>query len=238
MNKSPDFNLPHEEAENPQAETPQTDNTLKAPAEENAVEETSSEAEGPIEAQAPSEAEAPLEETRAESCERCNEDLRESSGKFCPKCGFPANGTEQDQKNFYHALKLKQDVLDDAQKKLKRVSVMLYILAGINILYGLYFFGAGAALYGDDAGIIGATTIIMGLIFIGCALWVKKNPVAGTVTAFSIYALVQVASALVEPTTLFQGIILKIIIVVIFVRGIRSAFDYREYLRKLDEHAV
>lgn len=232
MNETPDSNLPHEEAENPQSESPQTDDTLKAPAEENAVEETSSEAEGP------SEAEAPLEETRAQSCERCNEDLRESSGKFCPKCGFPANGTEQDQKNFYHSLKLKQDVLDDAQKKLKRVTAMLYILAGINVLYGLYFFGAGAALYGDDSGIIGATTIIMGLIFIGCALWVKKNPVAGTVTAFSIYALVQVASALVEPETIFQGIILKIIIVVIFVRGIRSAFDYREYQRKLDEHAV
>lgn len=225
MNETPDSNLPHEEAENPQSETPQTNDTVNAPKEETPTETFNREGEG-------------LTITRAETCERCGHDLRESTGKFCPKCGFPANGTEQDQKNFYHALKLKQDVLDDAQKKLKRVTAMLYILAGINVLYGLYFFGAGAALYGDDAGIIGATTIIMGLIFIGCGLWVKKNPVAGTVTAFSIYALVQVASALVEPETIFQGIILKIIIVVIFVRGIRSAFDYREYQRKLDEHAV
>ena len=45
--------------------------------------------------------------------------------------------------------------------------------------------------------------------------------------ATSIYVAVQVISAIVEPATLVQGLIIKAVIIAILVRGIKGALSLR-----------
>lgn len=175
------------------------------------------------------------QQTAVENCDNCQHDISGSEAKFCPKCGYPARGTSAEQDNFRRALKLKKDVVDDAKKKIKRVKVMLYILGGLNVLVGLIIALADAI---PDAVFVGIGSIIVGGVMFACSAWVEKNPVTGILVAFSVYMLLIIANAILEPASIYRGIIFKIIIIGVFIKGIKSAYDYREYTKKLEEHAA
>ena len=50
---------------------------------------------------------------------------------------------------------------------------------------------------------------------------------AAVITALGIYVAVQVASALIDPTTLAQGIIMKVIIIGALIKGVKAGLDSR-----------
>jgi hypothetical protein len=53
-------------------------------------------------------------------------------------------------------------------------------------------------------------------------------------SAFGFWLLIQILSAILEPTSLFQGLLLKIIFISIFIKGIKSAKDYKDFTAKLN----
>ncbi len=48
--------------------------------------------------------------------------------QFCNTCGYPLNGTEQDQKYFISVRNAKEIDLDEAHKKIKKEPAMLYFI--------------------------------------------------------------------------------------------------------------
>jgi hypothetical protein len=97
-----------------------------------------------------------------------------------------------------------------------------------------------------DQPIAGATTIgelraaierepfqLLGLNFMLAAVmtvlyfWSKRSLLAALITALGVYVAVQLASALVDPTTLAQGIIMKVFIVAALIRGVKTALESR-----------
>jgi hypothetical protein len=62
-------------------------------------------------------------------------------------------------------------------------------------------------------------------------IWSKKKPLAAIVTGFIIYMLILILDALVDPKTILQGLILKIIVIGAFVTGIKGAIE-AEKIRK------
>jgi hypothetical protein len=74
-----------------------------------------------------------------------------------------------------------------------------------------------------DAGLIG-----LGVLFIVFGLIIKKYPVPVTVLSLVLYIGVTAALALLNSMTLFQGIILKVIIVVCLVKAMQAAFAYQK----------
>lgn len=168
------------------------------------------------------------------TCTNCGSKVEEGN-TFCSNCGFPARGTDEEKNKFLHRIKLKKDVVKDAEKKIKSVKTMLYILAGLNVVIGLFFvFGSNAYLNFAD----GIGFLIAGLVFIGCAIWVNKQPLMGVLAAFGFYLFIQVLGAIVDPTTIFKGIILKIIIIGVFIKGVNSARDAKKYKEQLSEMGV
>lgn len=170
-------------------------------------------------------------------CPHCSAELGDKETKFCQSCGYPARGSSQEQSNFKRKIQLQKEVLADAQKKVKRVSLMLYILGGINLVVGIFLLNMELG-FDSEMKILGWATLINAAVLIACGLWVKKKPVTGVLVAFSFYLVIQIAGAVIDPSTIFQGIILKIIILAIFIRGLKSAYDYKEYQKKLSEHAA
>lgn len=70
--------------------------------------------------------------------------------------------------------------------------------------------------------------IILSVIMLVLAWWSKFKPLSAILIATAIYAAVIVISAIIEPMSLLQGIIMKIIIIGVLVKGIKASLAARE----------
>lgn len=159
-------------------------------------------------------------------CTHCDSILNEQD-IFCPNCGYPERANQKEKDKFNYNLQLKKDIVIEAKKKMRNVKILLGVIAGLNLLVGFFY------LNDDDTFAEGIAGIIAAVLFFACILWVNKQPVVGIVAAFAFWGFLQLISILAEPTSLFKGIFLKVIFAVIFVKGIQSARDYKNYQEQL-----
>jgi hypothetical protein len=173
---------------------------------------------------------ANLENTSSETlaCENCATPINNDQ-KFCSQCSFPINGSEDEKRSFRIHVGSRKRFLKDAQGKTKSSQTIMYVLAGLFFVVGL-FVGFGADNF---EGMV--INIFCCLIFLVLAAWCSKNPFGATLTALIIYGTIQVVNAFMDPTTIFSGIILKIIIVSALVKGIRSAQEAQKHLAELEK---
>jgi hypothetical protein len=164
-------------------------------------------------------------------CSNCQHELGEND-IFCPDCGFPENGTQEDRNKYNYSIKLKKDVIQDGKKKLKNVKILLFVIAGINFLFGIYY------LTNEFTYIDGITNLIAAAIFLGCVIWVNNQPLTGIIAAFIFWILIQLSVVLIDPFLLIKGFLLKIIFIGIFLKGISSARDAKKYTDQLKEMKV
>jgi hypothetical protein len=80
------------------------------------------------------------------------------------------------------------------------------------------------------ARLIMAVPIALGLVFVVLGLLVKTYPVPITITALVLYVAATLAFGMLEPQTLAQGFIVKIIIVVALVKAVQAALAYQREL--------
>ncbi len=161
-------------------------------------------------------------------CSNCKRDIS-IENIFCTNCGYPENGSVEEKDKFEFRVKLKQNVVKGAEKKIKSVKILLYVIAAINFLIGLFL------VVEDTTFVDGLVSLIASLIYICCVLWVNKQPLTGVLAAFGFWILTQLSVVLIDPTLLFNGIILKIIFISIFIKGITSAKDAQKYRDELLE---
>lgn len=161
-------------------------------------------------------------------CSKCGSSLNEND-VFCNSCGFPERGTLEDKKKYNFSIHLKKNVIEDANKKLNNVKILLYVITGLNVIIGLI------NLSNDYSYAQGIGNLIAAALFLGCALWVNNQPLVGVLAAFILWILLQLSVVLINPALLFSGIILKVIFIGIFVKGIASAKDYLKFSEQLKE---
>ncbi len=159
-------------------------------------------------------------------CSKCKATLG-GNDKFCNDCGFPERGTTQEKGIYDHRIKLKKNIITGANKKLKSVKILIYVIAGLNFLMGLYYLTDDLTFADGIAGLIAS------ILFLGCAVWVNKQPLTGILAAFVLWILLQLSVVLVDPALLFKGILLKIVFIAIFIKGISAAKDAKEYTSQL-----
>jgi hypothetical protein len=75
-----------------------------------------------------------------------------------------------------------------------------------------------------------AVAMLLGVVFIVFGFIVKKYPVPITITSLVLYIGAAVIFGILDPTTLLQGIIIKIVIVVALVKAIQAAIAYQREL--------
>jgi predicted nucleic acid-binding Zn ribbon protein len=69
--------------------------------------------------------------------------------------------------------------------------------------------------------------LILAAVMTGLAIWGKRAPLPAVLVATATYAVVNVANAIVDPGTLGQGLLLKIIIIIFLAKGIKAALALR-----------
>ena len=78
----------------------------------------------------------------------------------------------------------------------------------------------------ESRGALVANVVLAALMLV-LAWWSRRKPLEAILIAAAVFAAVQVISAIIDPKTLFQGIIIKIIIIGVLARGIKGAFRLR-----------
>lgn len=70
--------------------------------------------------------------------------------------------------------------------------------------------------------------IFLSALMVGLWVWAKKSVLPAMLVALAVFATVHVASAMVDPKTIAQGIFIKIFATVALIRGVRSALAARK----------
>jgi hypothetical protein len=76
--------------------------------------------------------------------------------------------------------------------------------------------------------LVSGATMALGAVFIVLGLAVKQYPVPATALGLILYIGAAVIFGLMDPTTLYQGIIIKVIFVVALVKALQAAIAYQK----------
>jgi hypothetical protein len=155
-------------------------------------------------------------------CEACYIKVHPND-QFCNNCGYPLKGSAEQQDAFKSKQVVDTVNMRDYQKKLANASNTLYFLSALFILVaGILFFK-----HEEDEAVLAYVlpSIILGVTFLLLATYTKKKPLACLICGFSLYIIVQALGAISDPATIASGIILKIIVVVFLINGIKSAVE-------------
>ena len=107
-------------------------------------------------------------------------------------------------------------------KHIRQARNAIFFAAGILLINVLVLAGSAPAGYEYLALDIGFWSLfIAGFIALG--FWTKKKPYYAIVGALILYGLFILINAVISIDTIFQGIIFKIIIIVLLVKGINDA---------------
>lgn len=72
------------------------------------------------------------------------------------------------------------------------------------------------------------TNIVLAVLMFALFLYSKKSPLAAIMIATGIYASVHVLNAIADPMTISQGLVMKIIMMAMLIKGIRATLELRK----------
>ena len=76
--------------------------------------------------------------------------------------------------------------------------------------------------------------VVLGILFIGCALMVNRKPVAATVTGLVLYLGATAVFAAMEPESMARGLIIKIFIIIGLVSSVKAALAVEKQARSTE----
>ena len=106
---------------------------------------------------------------------------------------------------------------------------MIYVAAGLFFVSGLITFFAT-----DDFAIL-LVNLVICVVYLILAVWSSRNAFAAILTALLIYLTIQLINVMTIPGSLFSGIIIKIVIIAAFVKGIKAALEAKGLLVELEK---
>jgi hypothetical protein len=120
------------------------------------------------------------------------------------------------------------DLVDLApyEKSLKNARIWLYIITGLQFAMGLFEYFTiddniiAAVAFGIDA--------FVAMSFLILALWSKKKPLIAFSIALGFYALFLITFTVLDPSNLFKGLIMKILVTIALIKAVRDAKQYEE----------
>lgn len=154
------------------------------------------------------------------NCSHCKLEMQWEQ-KYCNECGYPEGGTQQEQSGFHARQVLKNRGKAEASSRIKKGRNILFIVAGISFLSGVYYY-----FKLDDSSVLIVNTVLS-LCYLLLGFWSQKKPLVALMLGLLVYLTTLVLTGLIEPETIYKGILLKIFILVYMFKGINSALQLR-----------
>lgn len=153
-------------------------------------------------------------------CYYCKSTGLTDSDKFCPNCGFPQKGNQALMKKFIWNINNKHSILADQKTAINKARNILF---GLAILFALFSILLGVVVSFNLIVLI--TNLVVSGIYLGLGLWSRNNPFPAILTGFFLYITLIVINAAIDPTTIYQGIIMKGFVIAGFVYGYKGVKD-------------
>ena len=156
----------------------------------------------------------------------------EPADAFCNGCGYPLHGTQQEKDFFTSERNVKEIDLADLSETVRKACNSLYWIAGLLVISTI--FGYATAQLEEDKMANLITGVILFVAFLGFGLWSKSKPAAALISGLSLYIIIHLLSAIINPVSIFSGIIIKVIIIVYLIKGIRSVLEVDKLKKELN----
>jgi len=140
--------------------------------------------------------------------------------KVCDACG-----TAQEPRGA--------DALDALMiERLRSARAWILAVGGLYAASGLLFFAIGGG--SAEARVVLAVNLALAAIHVGLWAWARSAPFAAALVALVLFVTLHLASAVLEPATILQGIPVKIFFVLALGRAISTAL----YVKRLRADAA
>lgn len=153
-------------------------------------------------------------------CYCCRSHYKEND-IFCGACGYPLNGSPEEQKQYSIQFTLNKIDKENAQSKVSEARIVLFALSIFTLI------SCVVGYLGNASGVLLAINIILACIYAGLGFWASKKAFAAIFTGGLIYITIILLNGIFDPVTILQGIIFKVIFVVGFIKAAYSAYKFK-----------
>lgn len=151
---------------------------------------------------------------------------------FCNTCGFPIQGTEREQELHHSERSVKEIELIDLEEKVENARKSLFWVAGLCGISFLFTAFKGSSGADQTADMI--VTLILIAAFLGLGLLAKRKASTALISGLSLYVILNLLIAIVDPISIFSGIIVKIIIIGYLIKGIKAVIEADNLKKELN----
>lgn len=118
---------------------------------------------------------------------------------------------------------------EELQKQTKKAAGALLAVAILQAVVGTIIL-AMAGRNVPPAGYV----IIYGVaaVFLGLYFWARKSPFPAAIVGLAVFVTLHLLEAIADPTSIRNGVIIKVIIIVVLVQAISAGAKHRQLLRE------
>lgn len=160
-------------------------------------------------------------------------------GSFCQSCGKAIESAASAPRVVKGADIAKTSAgatlqSEQLEKQVRSASGALLAVAILSLLgLGLLWFmlqQMGPQVDWDIATILLAAQAAISVIFFGLWIWSKSSPLPAAIVGLVVYLSLILVNAFMDPATIAQGLIVKIIIIAFLCKGISAGLQHRKLL--------
>ncbi|AXY76387.1 hypothetical protein D3H65_21360 [Paraflavitalea soli] len=122
------------------------------------------------------------------------------------------------------------DSMEGYDKPIRKARILLFVIAALQLV-ALF---TVTNLPEPENWITIGIYVFFAAVFAVLALWTKKKPFTAIVTALTIYSALILLSAILEPSSIIRGIVLKVIAIVLMVGALKNAREVQTWMENRD----
>lgn len=170
------------------------------------------------------------------SCPHCQAE-NVAPAAFCEKCGKALPNTADTAPQVISGdavatTELGKDVqAQQLHKRSRQASTALFAVAILQTLGGIVLYFLFRDEPGVDVGVaktLLVVNLILAVIYAALGIWARSSPLPAAIVGLVLFLTVIIIGAVAEPISLVQGIIVKIIVILVLIRAIQAGVKHRQ----------
>jgi hypothetical protein len=176
-------------------------------------------------------------------CPHCQAE-NEDGAAFCSECGKALPGATPTTPTVVTgdqvaSTEVGQSIqAEQLQKQARGASAALIVVGVLMVAGAAFLYARFSGEAGVDAGALRTlliTNLVLAAIYVGLGLWARRNPLPAAIVGLVLFVTMIAVGAILDPTSIAQGIIVKVVVVVALAKAIHAGVKYRQLKAQMAE---